>query len=445
MRLIVYRLSITVAVCFMFTTVACTDDEPTPADPDPATGISDSSDTEPAPDSDVSDADTQTDTGSDEGPDCVPAESSWEATIEPIVDEYCGECHGDTPQHGAPVSLTDYDVLVAGEQGDRKVDAMVDELIDFNMPPPGSPEPSHSELDALVAWASCGEEHPDYGDQLVASAPVWEAPEDAPDGLDYFDLTADEYPVADDQLDEYRCFGIEVPVTDDQFIRRIEPIIDDGRVLHHSLVSIDRSGSVQLGDFSCPAFPPGDDYLYAWGPGQTAMQFDDGGIRVQPGDRMVLQIHYNNGAGFQDVVDSSGLRIFHESTDGTEHSMDQFQTMSINIPPEEEWSTTTSCTVQRDTELVATWPHMHEIGSEFEQVVHRSDGSTDTVVELTGWHFEAQYLYETPMQLQEGDVMEMTCTWDNPHDHSVSFGTGTEDEMCFSFMYFASDHSSFCS
>ncbi len=418
------------------------------------TGSEDATETDTGPDTDADTTDPLSETGDETGisddagdagdPDCIPDPGVWDDTVEPLVDEYCGDCHGETPQHGAPHTLTDYDTIVDGPTGDRKVDAMAREMIARDMPPPGAPTPGHADLDTLVAWASCGAEHPDYGAELEASAPVWDAPEEAPEGLDYFDIAIDEFEVGPDVVDDYRCTAIEVPLDDERLIRRIEPIIDDSRVLHHSLVSVDRSQSVDPGEFSCPLFPPGDDYLYAWGPGQSGLEFDEGGIRIGPDDRMVMQIHYNNGAGFEDVSDSSGLRIYYQETDATEYAMDYFETMSIDIPPESTADATTSCTVVDDVELVATWPHMHEIGSEFEQTVTRSDGTEETVVELTGWHFEAQYLYETPMQLEAGDEMTMTCTWDNPHQHSVSFGTGTEDEMCFSFMYFESDAATLC-
>ncbi len=415
-----------------------------------ATNVEDSN--SDAEDNDFDIGENDADAGDNDGntannyanPDCVPDESTWHETIEPTVDTYCGDCHGDPPDHGAPYSLTDYDALVDDSDGLRKVDAMAGELIDGRMPPPGYPPLDHADLDTLVAWATCGEEHPDYGAELDASAPVWEAPEEAPEGLDYFDVTAENYEVGPDVVDDYRCFAIEVPVESDRFIRRIEPVIDDGRVLHHSLVSVDRSQNVSPGSFSCPLFPPGDEFLYAWGPGQTALEFDDGGIRIGADDRIVLQLHYNNGAGFHNVTDSSGMRVFYDDPADTEYAMDEVEIMAIDIPPEATAEETTTCTVRHDVDLVATWPHMHEIGDEFEQVVHRQDGTTETVVELTGWHFEAQYLYHTPMSLEEGDELSITCRWDNPHDRSVRFGTGTEDEMCFSFMYFTPSYASFC-
>ena len=81
------------------------------------------------------------------------------------------------------------------------------------------------------------------------------------------------------------CFVVRPELGEDRFIRRIEPLIDETRVVHHILVTIDRDRPRDdRDDFKCIGFPPGDGYVYAWGPGQEAIQFDDGGLRLGPGD-----------------------------------------------------------------------------------------------------------------------------------------------------------------
>lgn len=104
--------------------------------------------------------------------DCVPNESAWESNAQPFVDEYCGECHGPMPQFGAPMSLTNYDEIVAGADGTRYVDKMLTRLLDRTMPPQNAPQPNHSALDTMVEWASCGERHANHESGLVASRPV---------------------------------------------------------------------------------------------------------------------------------------------------------------------------------------------------------------------------------------------------------------------------------
>lgn len=379
-------------------------------------------------------------------PACVPDESAWEFNARPFVDVYCSECHGPVPQFGAPVSLTEYEDLVAGDEGDRLVDVILERLLDRSMPPQNAPQPSHSALDTLVEWASCGEQHANHQNGLVSSRPVYAAPPNPPAGTESFDVTADEFEVSPTTLDLYQCFIVRAPIDEARLIRRIEPVIDDGRVLHHSLVRVDRNRDDDGANFSCFGFPPGNDYVYVWGPGQEALEFPDGGIPIEPGDHFVLQIHYNNGAGVTDVLDSSGFRVYHEPAGGAEYSLMEIGTLAFgSIGSGQTISATGTCRVGTDVDLVASWPHMHEIGSEFSQIVERADtGAEESIIELSGWAFEAQLIYETPLSLKAGDILKTTCTWNNYKNFTVGPGLGTDDEMCFNFMYVTPALSALC-
>lgn len=391
-------------------------------------------------------ANNENNTNNVDEPDCVPSEAAWETNARPFADEYCGDCHGPMPQFGAPMSLTDYADLVEGPVGTRVVDKMVTRLVNRTMPPQNAPQPNHSALDTLVEWASCGEQHADHESGLVASRPVFAAPPNPPEGLESFDVTASEFAVSPSTLDLYQCFIVKAPIEEPRLMRRIEPLIDDGRVLHHSLVRIDRNRDDDGSTFNCFGFPPGNDYVYVWGPGQEPLEFSDGGIRIEPGDHFVLQIHYNNGAGVEGVEDSSGFKVYHEPVGGTEYSLLEIGTLAFApIGPGETSSGSGTCRVGSDVELLASWPHMHEIGSAFSQTVERADtGDIESIIELTGWSFEAQLIYDTPVSLKAGDVLQTTCTWDNFKDFTIGPGLGTADEMCFNFMYVTPPVRSLC-
>ena len=365
---------------------------------------------------------------------CEPSHEAWMRHAKPHVERYCADCHGETPQFGAPFSLLSYDELVAGQAPERKVDLMAEQLLAGTMPPAGNPRPEHTALDTLVEWATCGQKHADHSDGLTANRPVWKAPDEPPAAAESFEVLADDFEVGLDVIDRYQCFTIDAPIDEPRLVRRIEPVIDDSRVLHHSILALDKGGDDASGTFQCTGFPPGDSYLFAWGPGQAGYQFDEGGIRIEPGDRFVLQIHYNNGAGAENVSDSSGVRVYHEPTGGPEFYMRDTGPTFFAIPPGETISATGTCTMEQEANLIASWPHMHEIGSEFETVLIRENGERESVISLTGWSFEAQLIYETPMTLQPGDKLETTCTFTSDRDQITTFGPGTKDEMCFNFM-----------
>lgn len=351
--------------------------------------------------------------------DCVPFEAAYDANAAAILETSCGSCHGATPEFGAPYSLVDgYADLLAGPEGERKVDAIVQVLLDGSMPPENSPQLSHNDLDTLMGWASCGLEHPDESDGLVASRDVWEAPADPPADATAVDLLVGDQVVDVDDIDDYRQFTFTNLVETTQFIRRIDPVVDETRVLHHITLTY---GS---------GFP----YLYAWAPGTGAIEFPDGGMAIEPGDSFIVEVHYNNGAGIPDAVDNSGVRMWVADPVGTEYGMASPNTWRMNIPPGESREYTHTCKATMDFDVHAGMPHMHEVGSTFSHTVERADGSIESLIELTGWSFEAQYFYEMPVHINEGDILRMTCGYVNDTDQTVVAGLGTSDEMCFDFL-----------
>jgi len=365
---------------------------------------------------------------------CLPNRDLWELTAKPLVDDYCGTCHGEQPDFGAPFSLTDYDALVAGPVGARKVDRMAIRMAEKSMPPAGTLVP-HDDLDTLVLWASCGELHTDHSVGLSSSAPVFEAPAEAPADMAHFDLKAGNFAVGTNVRDLYQCFTFDVPVDGAHFIRRMEPVVDESRVLHHIVVLKDVAKDFEVGSAPCAGMPDGSLYLYAWAPGAGPIEFPDGGLRVEPGDRYVVQIHYNNGAGIPDAVDDSGMRFYITDPVGPEYNMVAPGPLDFNIPAGGVTEVKGTCRIPSNMTVLAGMPHMHEVGSEFHQVVKRKDGTEEPFVDLTGWAFELQYFYHLPMELEAGDELQTTCVFDNKGDHAVHAGARTEDEMCFNFMY----------
>lgn len=350
---------------------------------------------------------------------CVPSREAYESNALPAFERQCTECHGDPTQFGAPWSVLDYDELIAGAYPDRKVDAILDRLMDGSMPPATQGLVDHTDLDTMVGWASCGLEHPDVDDGLQASRPVWEAPVDPPVGTTAVNLSANGHFVDVNDIDDYQYFTFSNLVDEDVFIRRMEAVIDESRVVHH----------ITLHHLL------GYDYLYAWAPGTGAIEFPEGGIRLGRRESLVMEIHYNNGAGIPDVHDSSGIRLWVGPIAGTEWAMMAPAVYNINVPPGQVATATNTCRPGMSFEILAGMPHMHQIGTELSHTLHHADGTEESLIELTGWSFEAQYFYEQPAQVRVGDSLTLTCTYDNPGSSTVTFGEGTSDEMCFNFLY----------
>jgi hypothetical protein len=372
-------------------------------------------------------------------PACQPDLATYESEVRPRIERYCGTCHGETQEFGAPFSLLQHAPLVAvGEDGRRIVDLIGDRLFAGEMPPVGMPRIPEEDADIIAAWATCGEVDVPPMAGLVASAPPLLAPEEPPAGLETLDFAADEYAVAPDALNDYRCFVFDADVTADRFVRRFEMIFDETSVLHHVVLLRDTDRESAPGNYDCyggGGMPPGSQYLYAWAPGQSALEFPEGGLRVSPGERFIVQIHYNNAAARTGLRDSSGVRLYLGPPSGPEYGMIAIGPTDFSLPPRERTSVSSRCTTPADTTVFAGMPHMHRRGAEFTQTIRRASGAREPLISLTGWSFETQLFYSTPTLLGPGDVIETTCVFENESASPVFSGEDTEDEMCFNFLY----------
>lgn len=367
--------------------------------------------------------------------DCVPSREEWDSEVQGVVETHCGTCHGESPNYGAPHTLTSYDSMMEPLGDARRVDRSAARVAFGTMPPAGIPDVPDDAIQTFVDWASCGEIEPELGSGLKVDRPVFLAPEEAPEGLDYFDVRADEFAVGEDVLDLYQCFSVDAPVDSDQFIRRLEVVVDQSEVIHHVVLLRDPERNAPDGRHRCPGMPQNSDYLYAWAPGGGPIEFPDGGLRVTPGERFVLQIHYNNSVGRPDVVDTSGVRLFYDEPTGEEYGMVAPGPLLFQVAPSSTEDVSGTCQITQETRVLAGMPHMHEIGQAFEQVLERADGTLEPVISLQNWEFETQLFYSIPMTLMPGDELHTTCTFDNPGSTPVRSGEGTSDEMCFNFMY----------
>ena len=412
--------------------------EPSLVDPEPPAHMGTVDAAAPEVVADAGPTDVSTPTESNGGADCIPDPTWWTEEGAEQVETFCGDCHGETPQFGATASLTTYESLLTEIDGVPLLTQIGRKLSDGSMPPRAAAQPGSELRAALLDWATCGVEGAvppvaNPGGDFDADRPVWADPGEPPSGTDFFDLRADEFAVSSGARDHYECFAFEVPVGEDRFIRRIETIVDDARVLHHTILLPE--ASLEPGAHgSCNDDNPLS-LVYGWAPGQGALQFEDGGIRIRPGQRLTLQIHYNNAAGHPGVHDSSGVRIYHGPVEGPEVSMLTFGPVGFRVAPFEAADVDGWCQITQPFDIVASFPHMHEQGIGFRQNVTRGDGTVESVINLDGWDFNAQYIYDTPISLEPGDIVQTTCRFQNTADTPLRFGSGTADEMCFNFAY----------
>jgi hypothetical protein len=259
-----------------------------------------------------------------------------------------------------------------------------------------------------------------YPTSLMADRPIFEAAGDPPATAERIELTAKNFAVPDGTMDRYQNTTFANVVTSDKFVRRFDFTIDKSRVVHHITLHYATGGST---------------YLYTWAPGTGAVQFPEGGLRIRPTDTFRLQIHYNNVSGEGDVEDSSGVVLYVDEPVGTEYIMLDPSTFSINVPAGTRGEASVDCVASSDFTILAGMPHMHEIGDAYTHTLERMDGTTESIIDLSGWSFDLQFFYEYNVEVKAGDTLKLTCKYVNDQDFDVRAGQGTTDEMCFNFMY----------
>jgi hypothetical protein len=77
---------------------------------------------------------------------------------------------------------------------------------------------------------------------------------------------------------------------------------------------------------------------------------------------------------------------------------------------------------------------MHQLGTSISTKKLGVNGAPDVDMGTrSSWDFQNQYYLPIDGTLGPNDTVRTRCVWNNPSDTTVSYGSRTEDEMCFSF------------
>ncbi len=417
--------------------------------------------------------------GGDGGVDARVPEGDYPCDIEPIVTEYCTDCHGNPMRYGATVRLDRWgDMHVPSRsQPDHMVYTVSRMRLDDTerpMPPRGMPDEAKAKLAAWLdmgaparpAGEVCGGADggtsdggvADGGDGGTMGAGV------GPDALPctprytfraHGDGPAGGYQVSPSEGNQYVCFAFRAPWADGEQATAWAPIVDDERVLHHWILYQTKQPQEEGATFPCPTLPADDAvFLMGWAPGgPNFVMPEDVGLDLGADTWLLLQMHYWNAPGYDDVDDRSGVAICTTETPRAQTAgvLTLGETRNLEVPPRStdvevigDCPASAIDTVGRLAgvaegepvfHVLTSAPHMHEYGKRFRTEILHADGSRTTVVDVDPFVFDDQRLYRmaTPVPIRRGDAVRVTCVYDNPTDTTVRFGERTEDEMCFDF------------
>jgi len=269
--------------------------------------------------------------------------------------------------------------------------------------------------------------------------------------------------------DDHRCFIVDWPAeyTTPKFVTGTQVKPGNLGVVHHVLVF--HAQADVLDDLEAlDEADPGPGYecfagagvpvsmLGGWAPGGGAATYDDGmGVRVEPGGKVVIQMHYNT-LSTGPAPDRSGIDLM------LADEVDREMTLALTTDPRfvfpggmpieaGEQSVIHESVVprgmiggERSVELFAIGMHMHMLGRRGWAEIEREDGSRECLLEVDDWDFNWQGSYglAEPTILRPGDALRFGCEFDNSADNQpfidgqtiepqyTEWGDGTTDEMC---------------
>ena len=150
--------------------------------------------------------------GGNEPEVCIPTEEGFEDALG-FIDQYCGLCHQNPPQFGAPYPLTEFSSLIEGQEGIRHIDRMVARLVEGTMPPVGQPQPNDEDTQQFLDWATCDsgiQRMPNLGGFEV-SRPLYRGPNAPPQEAQILEMRAQGVSVPENRDDQYNCFQFSGP------------------------------------------------------------------------------------------------------------------------------------------------------------------------------------------------------------------------------------------
>ena len=398
---------------------------------------------------------------------------TWHREVRSILTQSCTGCH--TAGAIAPFALESYADVFARR-------SLVRTQVESRRMPPWPPAPGCAEYAddrslperdraTLLSWLDRGAPEGDPADARPVSAPP-------PGGLSRVDrelqLGAPYMPVQ--SPDEYRCFLLDWPETERRYVTGFVAKPGNAAIVHHVLVFLAAPAQVAqfqaLDDadpapgYKCFGGPGGlAPTLGGWTPGSRGGDFPAGtGVPVDPGSKIILQVHYNLPRGLG-PFDQTSIQLKLD---------DAVDRQAFLLPwADPAWVTRGAMPIpagQADVRHAFTFApgaylglitsgaippgpftvygagsHQHLRGTRNRLEIQRAGGARECLLDIPRWdfHWQGTYALKTPKRVEMSDSISIECHWDNsaanqPHGappRDLNWGEGTEDEMCLGFLY----------
>jgi hypothetical protein len=408
------------------------------------------------------------------GSHAAPARPTYFQDVRPIIESRCAGCHyaGGI----APFKLKGY------LDAYRHREAIAEAVQSRAMPPWHAdsrfrryrfdPSLTTDQITTLVRWA--GRRGP-RGD---ASRPGRALPSVAP-RLSRVDVRVpmrEAYrPRKRAGGDDYRCFVL--PWVPDRATHVTGFNVRPGqrRQVHHIIVYLATPGNASTVEgweredtragYGCYGGPSasgrqsfGFQFLAGWVPGSFGTDFAVGtGIRIAPGSRLVMQIHYNLQTVKAAKPDRSTVELKLDDTvqrravyaplvdAGWILSPQSFRIPArrTKIPhayvadPRELFRLTSGMDFRNGFVIHSLLLHMHRLGKNGQVALERAAGGREVLLRVPRWDFnwQREYHLASAASFRAGDRLSLRCEHANPTKQLKTWGENSSDEMCIAFLY----------
>lgn len=379
------------------------------------------------------------------------AAPTFNRDIAPILFQNCAPCHH--PGQAAPFSLLTVD------DARRKAKTIADVTQRKTMPPwlaekgavefHGQRGLTDAQIRLIRQWVDAGTPEGDAKDLPAQPKFLGEWFLGKPDLV--VEMT-EAYPLAAEGPDVYRHFVVPIPGDQVRYVRAVELLPDNPRVVHHAVMLIDRTSSARQLDARDPE--PGfsgfmaagqaqlpDGHFLGWTPGKIPNSLPPELCwRLMPGSDLVLQLHLKKTGKPETIRAKVGL-FFSDKPATRQTYAVVLRDKDIRLPAGSANVVASSeYTIPVDADLLSLYPHAHFLARDMEIELKRPDGSRQSLMRIPDWDFNWQdeYRLKSPLRIAAGSTVSFRYRFDNSANNprnpnkpprEIAYGRNASDEM----------------
>ena len=367
--------------------------------------------------------------------------------IVPILQKYCLPCHvkGDV----GPFTMDRH----------RRVKGwadMIREVILTDRMPPWHADPKYghfkndrrmkvTEQQQLIHWIEAGALQDEAEDPLPALATPRTSEWQLGDP-DVVVSMGDPFQVPAEGVLEYKMVYAKTDFGEDKWIRGLEVMPGNRKVVHHALIFIEYPEDRKDEE---PGFSGGArGFFGGFVPGVRREFFPEGTAKYIPnGATLVFQIHYVTTGTAQEDETRIGLH-FYDGIPKERMVTRAAYVADFEIPPGvKDYPVEDEFRFFHDARVWAFNPHMHYRGSRVKYNLLQPDGHVETLLSVPNYNFDwqTQYRLAEPLEVKRGTTINISGAFNNaatnPYNPdpkaTVHFGDQTYEEMFIGYIEYS--------